>query len=123
MIVFSEPSQSYQYFRVRTAPQGCSAPFDARLLVTDAETNQSASYAPTTLFYDNYGFLNVEAQMILTQDTYYKLEIIQLSGSADCNTIYRGELYYTSASSTSFDAKPFKSYENTPNDYTIWRSN
>ena len=123
MIVFFEPTQSYQFFKVRTAPQGCSGPFNARLNVTDAESLTAQSYDPTTLYYDSFGFLNVEAQMNLKHDTYYKIEIIQLSGSEDCNTIYRGELYYTSGSATSFDAKPFKSYDQIETNYTIWRIN
>jgi hypothetical protein len=121
VIVFFEPTQSYQYFKVRTAPQGCSGYFNARLQVTNAETLRTASYEPTTLFYDNFGFLNVEAQMELTHDTWYKLEIVQLSGSEDCNTIYRGELYYTSGSPVSTDSKPFKSYDELQNEYIIWR--
>jgi hypothetical protein len=120
MIVFFQPSQSYQYFKVRTAPLGCSGFLDVRIQVTDAESLSTASYTPTTLFLDNYGFLNVEAQMALLHDTVYKIELIQQSASSDCNTIYRGELYYMSGSATKTDSRPFISYDKQDTQYVIW---
>jgi hypothetical protein len=120
MIIIYEPTASYQYFKVRTSPQGCSAVFDARLQLTDAETLVTSSYTPTTLFFDQFGFLNVEAQMVLSNDTPYKLEIIQLSASADCNTIYRGEIYITTGSAQTFDSKPFQSYDGLQTKYELW---
>ena len=65
----------------------------------------------------------VTASMILTGSEWYAFEVIQLSGSTDCTSLYRGELFPTTESATVRNSEPMLSYTGSSsniNDYIIY---
>jgi hypothetical protein len=98
----------------------CSQEPIVRLLVTNAETNTTASYTNVTASYDEYDFLNVQASLTLNPYTSYTLQIIQQSASFDCETIYRGEVFLRTGSQEVITAPDFTSYDGLQTKYIIW---
>jgi hypothetical protein len=118
MIVFRYPSGSNNILKVRTDKAGCQTPLDIRLQLENAESLVTSSITPTLFYYDAFDFLNIEAELGIKPNTYYGLEIIQLSGSSDCQTLYRGEVYYVSGSdANTVNSLPFQSYTETKTEY------
>lgn len=104
---------SLQNFRIRTRPavsQSTVTAADLQLYLVNEETNQEIRVTPATAYYDQYGFLDVTAALYLTGSDFYTLRVNQLTGSAICTELYRGEIYATDASPIIFTSEPFQSY-------------
>ena len=119
---------SLQYFRVRTrsaVSQSAITSASIQLHLVNEETNQEIYLNTATASYDEYGFLDITAAIYLSSSNFYTLRINQLTGSAFCQQLYRGELLGTNQSPTGFDSEPLQSYtgssrEQTLNEYIIY---
>lgn len=104
---------SLQTFRVRTrlaVSQSAVTSASIQLHIANEETNQEMYITPATASYDDFGFLNITAAIYLTGSDFYTLRINQLTGSAVCTELYRGELYGTNDSPIVFTSDPIQSY-------------
>ena len=124
MISLFQSSSNTNSFKVRTALPGCSVPLQIRLELGNEETLETKSVVPSSALYDNYGFLSVSAPLGLTPNCVYSLIIWQVTGSQDCQQLYRGQVTYISGSgdSTNIIAKPFESYVETQTNYITFRN-
>lgn len=121
-------TSSLQSFSVRTRPavsQSAITSASIQLHLANEETNQEIFLTPATASYDDYGFLNITAAIYLTGSDFYTLRINQLTGSAFCQELYRGELYGTDQSPVAFTSEPLQSYtgssrEQALNEYIIY---
>jgi hypothetical protein len=104
-------------------PSASLASFKVRLALTNEDTNKQTSITNVTASYNSYDFLMVTASMFLTGSEWYAFEVIQLSGSTDCTSLYRGELFPTTESATVRNSDPMLSYTGSSsniNDYIIY---
>jgi hypothetical protein len=86
-------------------------------------TNEETSITGSTIVtasYDSNDFLQVTASLYASASNFYKFTLVQMSGSIECNELYRGELYPTTASSTVLDSEPFESYTTASNTFIIY---
>jgi hypothetical protein len=86
---------------------------------TNEESNVTGSTI-VTASYDSNDFLNVTASLYASASNFYKFTLVQLSGSVECNELYRGELYPTTASAYVLDSEPFSSYTTASNSFIIF---
>jgi hypothetical protein len=107
------------FFSVVTRPTQSYASFNVIMHWTNEETNASGSI-PVTASYDSNNFLNVTASLYATASQFYSFQLIQLSGSIECNELYRGELYPTIQPATLRDSDPFFSYTGSNNVYILY---
>jgi len=120
MTIITPDTGSLQYFRVRTMPSASLSSFRVRLALANEETNVPTSITNVTASYDAYDFLCVTASLNLKAENFYTLEVVQLSGSADCTVLYRGEILPTTMSATIRNSDPMLSYIDNSNDYIIY---
>lgn len=108
------PDSNTITFAVRTRPTSSYGTFAIKLKFSNEETyaNKDISGSAVTASYNSTDFLAVTASINLTGSQFYTLQIMQLSGSVECNELYRGELYPTTASATILNSEPFSSYLN-----------
>jgi hypothetical protein len=86
---------------------------------TNEESNVTGS-TTVTASYDSNDFLNVTASLYASASNFYKFTLVQMSGSVECNELYRGELYPTTASAYVLDSEPFSSYTTASNTFIIF---
>ena len=106
-------------FAVRTRPTSSYASFVVRMNFHNEETNASGS-TTVTASYTSTDFLNVTASLYASASNFYSFQLIQMSGSVECNELYRGELYPTTASAYVLDSEPFSSYTTASNSFIIF---
>lgn len=128
MTILLPETGSLQSFKVRTRPavsQSAVTSASIQLHLVNEETNQEIYLTPATASYDDFGFLNITAAIYLTGSDFYTIRINQLTGSAVCTELYRGELYGTDANPVEFTSDPLQSYtgsnrEQILNEYIIY---
>ncbi len=113
------PQNNVVNFTVRTRPTQSYSPFRVRMNWTNEESNVTGSTI-VTASYDSNDFLNVTASLYASASNFYKFTLVQLSGSVECNELYRGELYPTTASAYVLDSEPFSSYTTASNSFIIF---
>jgi hypothetical protein len=113
------PQTSTVKFDVRTRPTQSYSPFRVRMNWTNEESNVTGSTI-VTASYDSNDFLQVTASLYASASNFYKFTLVQLSGSVECNELYRGELYPTTASAYVLDSEPFSSYTTASNTFIIF---
>jgi len=113
------PQTSQVRFSVRTRPTSSYATFAVKMNFTNEESNITGSTI-VTASYDSNNFLNVPASLYASASNFYKFTLVQLSGSVECNELYRGELLPTTASAYVLDSKPFSSYTTASNEFIIY---
>jgi hypothetical protein len=86
---------------------------------TNEESNTTGSTI-VTASYDSNDFLNVTASLYASASNFYKFTLVQMSGSVECNELYRGELFPTTASAYVLDSEPFSSYTTASNTFIIF---
>ena len=106
-------------FAVRTRPTQSYSPFAVKMRFTNEESNVTGSTI-VTASYDSNDFLNVTASLYASASNFYKFTLVQLSGSVECNELYRGEFLPTTSSATIVNSKPLFSYTGSNNDYIIY---
>jgi len=107
------------YFSVRTRPTASYSSFTVKMNWTNEETNATGSQI-VTASYDSNDFLNVTASLYASSSQFYKLQLIQMSGSVECNEIYRGELLPTTESATLRNSEPYFSYTGSNDVYILY---
>jgi hypothetical protein len=107
------------YFSVKTRPTASYSTFRVRMNWTNEETNASGSTI-VTASYNSNDFLNVTASLYASESQFYKLQLIQLSGSIECNELYRGEILGTTQSATIRDSEPYYSYTGSNDVYILY---
>ena len=122
MTILTPQTGSIQSFKIRTRPSASNSPFTVSLFLTDEETNVTQSITPISASYDSSDFLVVSASLYLTSSHFYKLQVLQFSGSTECAELYRGEIYATTQSATLLNSEPLLSYTDSSNDYIIYES-
>lgn len=120
IVIQPQASGSRSTFRVRTMPSASLSSFKTRLNLKNEDTNTQIYVTNVTASYDAYDFLCVTASLNLIPTNFYAFEIEQLSGSAYCTTLYRGEILPTSESATVRNSEPIMSYTGSNNDYIIY---
>lgn len=113
------PQTSQVRFSVRTRPTQSYATFAVKMKWTNEESNVTGSTI-VTASYDSNDFLNVTASLYASASNFYKFTLVQMSGSVECNQLYRGELYPTTASAYVLDSEPFSSYTTASNEFIIY---
>jgi hypothetical protein len=113
------PNSSTVRFDVRTRPSASYNPFVVKMNYTNEETNVSGSTI-VTASYDANDFLQVTASLYASASNFYKFTLVQMSGSVECNQLYRGELFPTTASAYVLDSEPFSSYTSASNTFIIY---
>jgi hypothetical protein len=113
------PQNNVVNFAVRTRPTQSYSPFAVKMNWTNEESNVTGSTI-VTASYDSNDFLNVTASLYASASNFYKFTLVQLSGSVECNELYRGELYPTTASAYVLDSEPFSSYTTASNSFIIF---
>jgi len=113
------PQNNVVNFTVRTRPTQSYSPFRVKMNWTNEESNVTGS-TTVTASYDSNDFLNVTASLYASASNFYKFTLVQMSGSVECNELYRGELYPTTASAYVLDSEPFSSYTTASNTFIIF---
>lgn len=113
------PQTSTVKFDVRTRPTASYNPFVVKMNWTNEESNVTGSTI-VTASYDSNDFLQVTASLYASASNFYKFTLVQMSGSIECNQLYRGELYPTTASAYVLDSEPFSSYTTASNTFIIF---
>ena len=113
------PQTSTVNFDVRTRPTASYSPFVVKMNWTNEESNVTGSTI-VTASYDSSDFLQVTASLYASASNFYKFTLVQMSGSIECNELYRGELYPTTASAYVLDSEPFSSYTTASNTFIIF---
>ena len=113
------PQTSTVKFDVRTRPTSSYNPFVVKMNWTNEESNITGSTI-VTASYDSNDFLNVTASLYASASNFYKFTLVQMSGSVECNELYRGELFPTTASAYVLDSEPFSSYTTASNTFIIF---
>ena len=113
------PNANIVNFAVRTRPTQSYSPFVVKMKFTNEESNVTGS-TTVTASYDSNDFLNVTASLYASASNFYKFTLIQMSGSVECNELYRGELYPTTSSAYVLDSEPFSSYTTASNTFIIF---
>lgn len=106
-------------FDVRTRPTSSYNTFVVKMNWTNEESNVTGSTI-VTASYDSNDFLNVTASLYASASNFYKFTLVQMSGSVECNELYRGELFPTTASAYVLDSEPFSSYTTASNTFIIF---
>ena len=107
-------------FSVRTRPTQSYATFSVKLDWTNEENNVTGSQL-VTASYDSNDFLNVTASALYASaSNFFAIRLVQMSGSVECNELYRGELFPTTASAYVLDSEPFSSYTTASNTFIIF---
>jgi hypothetical protein len=114
------PNTGSVKFQVRTRPTQSVSPFKVVINLTNEETRSGSIISNVTASYDSNDFLNVTASMYLSGSNFYTIHIYQLSGSVQCNELYRGELYPTTESPTVINSEPFYSWTGSDDNYIIF---
>ena len=107
------------YFSVRTRPTASYSSFTVKMNWTNEESNVTGNTI-VTASYDSNDFLNVTASLYASASNFYKFALVQMSGSVECNELYRGELYPTTASAYVLNSEPFSSYTTASNTFIIF---
>jgi hypothetical protein len=113
------PQTSTVKFDVRTRPTSSYNTFVVKMNWTNEESNVTGSTI-VTASYDSNDFLNVTASLYASASNFYKFTLVQMSGSVECNELYRGELFPTTASAYVLDSEPFSSYTTASNTFIIF---
>jgi hypothetical protein len=106
-------------FDVRTRPTSSYTTFVVRMNFTNEETNITGS-TTVTASYTSTDFLKVTASLYASASNFYSFQLIQMSGSVECNELYRGEFTPTTSSATIVNSQPLFSYTGSNNDYIIY---
>ena len=107
-------------FSVCTRPTQSYSPFRVKMYYTNEENNQTGSMI-VTASYDSNDFLNVTASALYASaSNFFAIHLFQMSGSVECNELYRGELFPTTQSATLRDSDPFFSYTGSNNVYILY---
>ena len=106
-------------FAVRTRPTSSYASFVVRMNFTNEETNVTGS-TTVTASYNSNDFLNVTASLYASASNFYSFNLIQMSGSVECNELYRGELFPTTQSAIIRNSEPLYSYTGSNDQYIIF---
>jgi hypothetical protein len=101
-------------------PTAALAPFNVRLKFINEDTNEQTYVTNVTASYDAFDFLCVTASLALVPNDFYAFTIEQLTGSAFCTELYRGEILPTSESATVRTSEPLLSYDGADNEYIIY---
>ena len=120
IVITPQASGSRSTFRIRTMPTAALAPFKVALNLLSEDTNKESYVTNVTASYDAYDFLCVTASLNLVPTEFYSFEVYQLSGSAQCTMLYRGEILPTSESATVRNSDPIMSYTGSNNEYIIY---
>ena len=107
-------------FSIRPRPTASYSPFRVKIEWQNEETYASGSQI-VTASYDSNGFLNVTASLYLSASNFYTIHLFQMSGSTQCQELYRGELYATTDSPYVLTSEPFISYTSASTDYIIYQ--
>jgi len=107
------------YFSVRTRPTASYSTFRVKMNWTNEETNATGSQI-VSASYNSNDFLNVTASLYASASQFYKFQLIQLSGSIECNELYRGELLPTTESATIRNSEPYFSYTGSNDVYILY---
>ena len=113
------PQSSIVKFDVRTRPTASYSSFVVKMNWTNEESNVTGSTI-VTASYDSNDFLQVTASLYASASNFYKFTLVQMSGSVECNELYRGELFPTTASAYVLDSEPFSSYTTASNSFIIF---
>lgn len=113
------PNASTVKFDVRTRPTSSYSSFVVKMNWTNEDTSVTGS-TTVTASYDSNDFLQVTASLYASASTFYKFTLVQMSGSVECNQLYRGELYATTSSAYVLDSEPFESYTTASNEFIIY---
>jgi hypothetical protein len=119
MIIISQPATSSIWFSTFTRPTQSYNPLIVKMYWVNADSYQSGDQI-VTASYDSYGFLNVTASLYMTASYLYNLTLVQMSGSTDCNELYRGEMQATTQSALVNNSDPFYSYTGATQEYIIY---
>ena len=107
-------------FSVRTRPTQSYATFSVKLDWTNEENNVTGSQL-VTASYDSNDFLNVTASALYASaSNFFAIRLVQMSGSVECNELYRGELFPTTQSATERNSVPFYSWTGSNDTYIIF---
>jgi hypothetical protein len=106
-------------FAVRTRPTSSYSSFVVKMNFVNEETNVSGS-VNVTASYNSTDFLNVTASMQASASNFYSFELFQMSGSVECNELYRGEFLPTTQSAITINSEPFFSYTGSNDTYIIF---
>ena len=106
-------------FAVRTRPTSSYASFVVRMNFHNEENNISGS-TTVTASYNSTDFLNVTASLYASASNFYSFSLIQMSGSVECNELYRGEFTPTTSSATIVNSKPLFSYTGSNDQFIIY---
>jgi hypothetical protein len=106
-------------FAVRTRPTSSYASFVVRMNYINEE-NQKTGSVTVTASYSSTDFLNVTASLYASASNFYSFQLIQMSGSVECNELYRGELLPTTSSATIVNSQPLFSYTGSNDTFIIY---
>ena len=106
-------------FAVRTRPTSSLGTFVVKMNFTNEENNVTGS-TTVTASYNSLDFLRVTASFYASASDFYSFQLVQMSGSIECNELYRGEFLPTTSSATIVNSKPLFSYTGSNNDYIIY---
>ena len=106
-------------FAVRTRPTSSYASFVVRMNYINEENQQTGSVT-VTASYSSTDFLNVTASLYASASNFYSFQLIQMSGSVECNELYRGELLPTTSSATIVNSQPLFSYTGSSDTFIIY---
>jgi len=106
-------------FAVRTRPTSSYSSFVVRMNFMNEENNISGS-TTVTASYNSTDFLNVTASLYASASNFYSFSLIQMSGSIECNELYRGEFTPTTSSATIVNSKPLFSYTGSNDQFIIY---
>jgi len=106
-------------FAVRTRPTSSLGTFVVRMNFTNEETQKTGSVT-VTASYSSTDFLNVTASMYASASNFYGFQLIQMSGSVECNELFRGQLLPTTSSATIVNSQPLFSYTGSNDTFIIY---
>jgi hypothetical protein len=106
-------------FSVRTRPTSSLGTFVVRMNYINEE-NQKSGSVTVTASYSSTDFLNVTASLYASASNFYSFQLIQMSGSVECNELYRGELLPTTSSATIVNSQPLFSYTGSNDTFIIY---
>ena len=106
-------------FAVRTRPTSSYSSFVVRMNFVNEENNVSGS-TTVTASYNSTDFLKVTASLYASAINFYSFSLVQMSGSVECNELYRGELFPTTQSAIIRNSEPLYSYTGSNYQYIIF---
>ena len=107
-------------FLVYPRPTASYDPFSVVIHLDDAETYVNTTYTDVTASINSNDFLSITASLNLSGSNFYTMKIVQMSGSTECNELYRGVIYATTESATVRNSEPYMSYTGSTQDYIIF---